>query len=165
MDRGAERLGWWGAMGVGELLRLAWPLVLSNGCWTLQLAWQRLLLSRAGCEEIGAITVGTTLYWAPVCLLSNVAGYAGILVSQYVGAGQPQRVGPAVWQAIHFSLVAGLAFLGLVPLAGPLVALAGHAPELQAREASYFGCIGFAALPTLVAAAATGFFAGRGDSR
>jgi Na+-driven multidrug efflux pump len=45
------------------------------------------------------------------------------------------------------------------------VALAGHSPELQALEASYFGCLGFAALPTLVAAAANSFFAGRGDSR
>src|SRR5205823_3256847 len=63
------------------------------------------------------------------------------------------------------SLAAGLAFLGLVPLAGPLVALAGHARELQVLEAAYFGCLGFAALPTLVAAAVNSFFVGRGDSR
>src|SRR3954466_12507420 len=93
MDKGAGLPGWWRGTGAGELLRLAWPLVLSNGCWALQLALHRLLLSRAGGEEIGAITVGTTLYWTPICLLSNVAGYAGILVSQYVGAGQPERVG------------------------------------------------------------------------
>jgi MATE family multidrug resistance protein len=156
--------GWRGPTGAGELLRLAWPFILSNGCWTLQLAFNRMLLSRAGCEEIGAATVGTMLYWTPVCLLSNVAGYASIFVAQYVGAGQPERVGSAVWQAIHFSLAAGLAFLGLVPLAGPLVALAGHSPELQVLEASYFGCLSFAALPTLVAVAANSFFAGRGDS-
>jgi MATE family multidrug resistance protein len=151
--------------GVGELLRLAWPFILSSGCGTLQLAFNRMLLSWAGGEEMGAATVGTMLYWTPVCLLSNLAGYASILVAQYVGAGQPRQVGPAVWQAIHFSLAAGLAFLGLVPLAGPLVALAGHAPELQILEATYFSCLAFAALPTLVAAAATSFFAGRGDSR
>jgi MATE family multidrug resistance protein len=161
-----DRRGWWrGTAGAGELLRLAWPFVLSNGCWTLQLAFNRLLLSRAGCEEVGAATVGTMLYWTPVCLLANVAGYASIFVAQYIGAGQPRRVGPAVWQGIHFSLAAGLAFLGLVPLAGPLVALAGHARELQVLEAAYFGCLGFAALPTLVAAAVNSFFAGRGDSR
>jgi MATE family multidrug resistance protein len=147
------------------LLRLAWPFILSNGCWTLQLAFNRMLLSRAGCDGIGAVTVGTMLYWTPVCLLSNVAGYASILVAQYMGAGQPRRVGPAVWQGIHFSLAAGLAFLGLVPLAGPLVALAGHSPDLRALEVYYFSCLGFAALPTLVAAAANSFFAGRGDSR
>jgi MATE family multidrug resistance protein len=165
MDRRGWWSGWRGPTGAGELLRLAWPFILSNGCWTLQLAFNRVLLSRAGCEGIGAVTVGTMLYWTPVCLLANVAGYASILVAQYVGAGQPRRVGPAVWQGIHFSLAAGLAFLGLVPLAGPLVALAGHSPELQVLEACYFGCLGFAALPTLVAAAVNSFFAGRGDSR
>jgi MATE family multidrug resistance protein len=70
-----------------------------------------------------------------------------------------------VWQGIQFSLAAGLAFLGLVPLASQLVALAGHSAELQALEAAYFGCLGFATLPTLVAAAVSSFFAGRGDSR
>jgi MATE family multidrug resistance protein len=157
--------GWRGPAGAGELLRLAWPFILSNGCWTLQLAFNRMLLSRTGGDQIGAATVGTMLYWTPVCLLANVAGYASIFVAQYVGAGQPHRVGPAVWQGIHFSLAAGLAFLGLVPFAGPLVALAGHAPELQTLEAVYFGCLGFAALPTLVTAAVNSFFAGRGDSR
>jgi multidrug resistance protein, MATE family len=165
MDKRGWRSGWQGPAGAGELLRLAWPFILSNGCWTLQLAFNRILLSRAGCDGVGAATVGTMLYWTPVCLLSNVAGYASIFVAQYVGAGQPRRVGPAVWQGIHFSLAAGLAFLGLVPLAGPLVALAGHSSELQGLEAAYFGCLGFAALPTLVAAAANSFFAGRGDSR
>jgi hypothetical protein len=41
-----------------------------------------------------------------------------------------------VWQGIHFSLAAGVAFLSLVPLAGPLVALVGHAPELQVLESA-----------------------------
>ena len=74
------------------MLRLAWPFILSNGCWTLQLAFNRLLLSRAGCAEVGAATVGTMLYWPPVCLLSNVAGYASIFVAQYVGAGDTRFV-------------------------------------------------------------------------
>jgi MATE family multidrug resistance protein len=165
MDKRGWWPGWRGSTGAGELLRLAWPFILSNSCWTLQLAFNRMLLGRVGCDGIGAATVATMLYWTPVCLLSNVAGYASILVAQYLGAGQPRRVGPAVWQAIHFSLAAGLVFLGVVPFAAPLVALAGHSPELQALEASYFGCLAFAALPTLVAAAANSFFAGRGESR
>jgi MATE family multidrug resistance protein len=150
--------------GAGELLQLAWPFVLSTGCWTLQLAFNRVLLSQAGCEGIGAVTVGTMLYWTLVCFLSNVAGFASILVSQYVGAGRPGRVGPVVWQAIHFSLAAGVAFLSLVPLADRVVALVGHAAELQALESAYLGCLMFAAPPTLVVAAVNSFFAGRGDS-
>src|SRR5262249_8971946 len=80
-------------------------------------------------------------------------------------AGQPRRVGPAVWQALHFSVVAGVAFLALLPLARPLVVLAGHEPRLQELEVVYFRCLCFSALPTLLTAAAGAYFAGLGRSR
>jgi MATE family multidrug resistance protein len=152
------------AGGVGELLRLAWPLVLSNGLWTLQITLDRVLLSRSSSEAVGAAMVAVMLIWTPLALLQSTAAYSMTFVAQYTGAGQPHRVGPAVWQALHFSTAAGLAFAALAPLAGPLAALAGHAPALQALEADYFRCLCFSALPTLLTAAASGFFAGRGDS-
>jgi len=40
--------------GVAELLRLAWPFILSNSFWTLQLLFDRVLLSRYGTDEVGA---------------------------------------------------------------------------------------------------------------
>jgi MATE family multidrug resistance protein len=86
-------------------------------------------------------------------------------VAQYTGSGQHRRVGPVVWQALYFSLVAGVLFIALAPLAGPLVALSGHAPHLQELEATYLRCLAFAGLPLLVTASASSFFAGRGDSR
>ena len=38
-------------------------------------------------------------------------------------AGRRNRVGPAIWQSFYFSIVGGVAFLALLPLARPLVAL------------------------------------------
>ncbi len=151
--------------GLGELLRLAWPLVLSNGLWTLQITLDRVLLSRSGSAAVAAAMAAAMLFWTPLILLQSTSNYATTFVAQYTGAGQPHRVGPAVWQALHFSFVAGVAFAALSLLAGPLVTLGGHTPELQALEAAYFRCLCFAALPLLVNAAVDGFFAGRGDSR
>jgi MATE family multidrug resistance protein len=150
--------------GTGELLRLAWPLVLSNGLWTLQITLDRILLSRSSSEAVGAAMAAAMLFWTPLTLLQSTSAYATTFVAQYTGAGQAHRVGPAVWQALWFSLAAGLAFLGLVPLAGPLMALGGHTAGVQGLEASYFRCLCFSALPFLVSAAVGGFFAGRGDS-
>jgi MATE family multidrug resistance protein len=70
-----------------------------------------------------------------------------------------------MWQALYFSIAAGLAFLGLIPLGGWLVALGGHADQLQHLEVVYFRCLCLSALPMLVLAAVSSFFAGRGDSR
>jgi MATE family multidrug resistance protein len=151
--------------GLGELLRLAWPLVLSNSLWTLQITLDRVLLSRSGSEAVAAAMAAAMLFWTPLILLQSTANYATTFVAQYTGAGQPHRVGPAVWQALRFSLVAGLAFAVLSPLAGSLAALGGHTPRLQALEAAYFRALCFAGLPLLVTAAVSSFFAGRGDSR
>src|SRR6516162_1561889 len=128
------------AGGVGELLRLAWPLVLSNGLWTLQITLDRVLLSRSSSEAVGAAMAAVMLFWTPLSLLQSTAAYSLTFVAQYTGAGQPHRVGPAVWQALHFATLAGLGFAALAPLAGPLVALGGHAPALQVLEADYLRC-------------------------
>jgi MATE family multidrug resistance protein len=151
--------------GLGELLRLAWPLILSNSLWTLQIVIDRILLSRSSPEEVGASMVTAVLFWVPISLLQYTANYATTFVAQYTGAGQPRRVGPAVWQALYFSVAAGLGMLLFAPLAGPIIALGGHSPELQHAEAVYFPYLCFSVLPMLIVASVGSFFAGRGDSR
>src|SRR5262249_47413995 len=132
--------------GVRELLRLALPLVLSSSFMTLQLTINRALLSRFELHAVAAAFPAALLYWTPFSLLQNIAGYASTFVAQYVGARRPERVGPTIWQALYFSIVAGIAFLGLLPLAVPLVRLGHHIPEVQVQETTYFQCLCFAAL-------------------
>ena len=43
-------------------------------------------------------------------------------------------IGPVVWQSLYFSLVAGLAFLGLALFADPLGRLLAEEPEVQATD-------------------------------
>jgi MATE family multidrug resistance protein len=90
--------------------------------------------------------------------------YASTFVAQYVGAGRKERVGPAVWQALHFALISGLGFLMLVPLVRPFVALTGHGAELQGLEVQYLECLCFATLPFLIVASTNSFFSGRGET-
>ncbi len=150
--------------GYRELLRLALPLIISNSFWTLQITIDRILLGRYSSDAVGAAVAAVMLFWAPFALLQYTAAYASTFVAQYLGAGRPNRVGPVIWQALHFSLLGGVTFLLLVPAARPLAALAGHSPAVEVLEATYFACLCFAALPMLVTAAACGFFIGRGDN-
>src|SRR5215468_2039216 len=126
--------GWGrGPGGARELLRIAWPLILSNSFLTLQITIDRVLLGRADLAAMGASMPAGMLFWAPMTLLQFTVNYATTFVAQYTGAGQPHRVGPAVWQALYLAVAAGIAFLGLIPLTDGLVALAGHEPELQTQ--------------------------------
>jgi MATE family multidrug resistance protein len=145
-------------------MQLALPLILSSSFMTLQITIDRALLSKSSSNAVAAAIISAAVYWTVFVLLQNTANYATTFVAQYTGAGRPRRVGPAVWQALYFSIAGGIAFLGLVPLARPLMALGGHIPEIQELEVTYFQCLCFAAPPALIVAAANSFFAGRGDS-
>jgi multidrug resistance protein, MATE family len=148
--------------GSRELLSLAAPLIVSQSFMTVQVFVDAVLLSRHDPMEMAASFPAVMWFWLPFGLLQVTAGYVSTFVAQYTGAGRPRRVGPAVWQGIHFAVLAGLLFLFAVPLAPVLIAVGGHTAALQQRETIYLRCLCFAALPMLLIAAVNGFFSGRG---
>ena len=150
--------------GSRELLKLAAPLVLSQSFMTVQVFLDTVLLSWHSPNEMSASFPAVMWFWLFFGLLQVTAGYTSTFVAQYTGAARPHRVGPAVWQGIHFAVVAGLLFLVVVPLAPWLISLGGHLPELQELETTYLRCLSFAGLPMLVMAAVNGFFSGRGQT-
>lgn len=150
--------------GSRELLTLAAPLIVSQSFMTVQVFVDTVLLSWYGTLEMAASFPAVMWYWLGFGLLQVTAGYTSTFVAQYTGAGRPHRVGPAVWQGIHFAVISGLLFLLMVPLAPFLIGLGGHSQGLQALEVTYLRCLAFAALPMLVLAAVNGFFSGRGQT-
>jgi MATE family multidrug resistance protein len=152
------------AGGSRELLALALPLVVSQGFMTVQVFVDTILLSWHDPREMAASFPAVMWYWMIFGLLQVTAGYVSTFVAQYTGAGRLHRVGPAVWQGIHFAVLAGIVFWFLVPLTPYFIALGGHTPALQALEVTYLRCLWFAALPMLVMAAVNGFFSGRGQT-
>jgi MATE family multidrug resistance protein len=146
------------------LLSLAAPLILSQSFMTIQVFVDTVLLSWHDPREMAASFPAVMWFWLPFGLLMVAAGYTSTFVAQYTGAGRPHRVGPAVWQGIHFAVLAGLFMLLLVPAAPLLIGIAGHSPALQTLEVAYLRCLAFAALPMLIQPAINGFFSGRGQT-
>src|SRR5262245_52676960 len=122
------------AGGSRELLALAAPLIVSQSFMTVQVFVDTVLLSWYDPRAMAASFPAVMWFWLPFGLLQVTASYTSTFVAQYTGAGRPHRVGPAVWQGIHFALVAGLLFLLIVPAAPHLIALGGHSPALQVLE-------------------------------
>lgn len=150
--------------GSRELIALATPLVVSQSFMTVQVFLDTVLLSWHDPREMTASFPAVMWFWLVFGLLQVTAGYASTFVAQYTGAQRPERVGPAVWQAIHFSTLAGLVFLIMYPLAPWLIGLGGHSEALMRLETQYLQCLTFAALPMLLMAAINGFFSGRGQT-
>jgi multidrug resistance protein, MATE family len=147
-----------------ELLSLAAPLIVSQSFMTVQVFVDAVLLAWHDPREMAASFPAVMWYWLVFGFLQVTAGYTSTFVAQYTGAGRPHRVGPAVWQGIHFALAAGVLVLLLFPAAPYLIAVGGHSDALQTLEAAYLRCLAFAGMPMLVMAAINGFFSGRGQT-
>src|SRR5688572_21663591 len=118
MRRMQERTSWWNGPGGGrEVLGIAWPLILANSFATLQLMLDRVLLGWHNSDQVGAAMTAIMLFSVPLTLLQCTVNYVTSFVAQYRGAGQPEFVGPAVWQAVYLALGTGAAFLCFHPMA------------------------------------------------
>ncbi len=157
---GPDRLA---APGGGTLWRIALPLILSQSFATVQVTVDRVLLSWHDPAEVAAAFPAMMLFWLVFGLLQGTAAYVATFVAQYVGAGRPQRVGPAVWQGLYFAVVAGAACLAVMGPAAPLVVDVTRPPqELASLETVYLRWLSLAAVPMLLVAAVSGFFTGCG---
>ena len=150
--------------GYRELITLSLPLILSASFWTVQMFVDRVFLASAGEEAEAAAMPATMYFWTPMSLVHSTVMYATVFVAQYAGAGRPRRIGPVVWQALYFSVAAGVLFPLLAPVGDAVIARTDHAPAQQKLESIYFSALTFAPLPMLVTATASAFYAGRGKS-
>ncbi len=105
------RLGaaWQGDGGGREVALVAYPLILSHLSFTIQTFVDRLFLTWYSAEAVAGAVTGLFAVWSVVALFTGTGEYLTTFVAQYVGAGRPTRVGPAIWQGVYFALGAGLA--------------------------------------------------------
>lgn len=144
---------------------LAYPLILSNMTFTLEIFLDRLFLTWYAPEAMaGAVTGGFTV-WVLVGLFVGTGEYLTTFVAQYHGAGRPERIGATLWQGFYFALATGLFVAALSPLAAPLFGWVAHEPDVRAAEAGYTAIMMTGAFPMVLMATLASFFAGRGETR
>ncbi len=156
----------WNAQdGYRDVLKLAFPLILSTASSTIQQFIDRMFLTWHSPAAIAAAATAGIVSFTLQTVFIGTAAYVNTFVAQYYGAKQYDRIASAVWQGIYFALMAGVVVLGLIPLAKPIFLLAGHAAEMRELEIQYFTILCFGALPGFFMASASGFFGGRGETK
>ncbi len=148
-----------------EILRLAWPLIIANSFWNLQVTIDRIFLGHYSTEALGAAMAVMGVFWTPMALLQQTAAYVTTFVAQYFGAQRFPMIGKACWQALYISLVGGVLMLGLIPLADPFFDMLGHSEVVRQLEKDYFIGLIYSALPVAVTAMASGYFTGIGRTQ
>lgn len=160
METPSSRVERWKA-----IIKIAWPLIIANSFWNIQLTVDRMFLGNYSTEALGAAMAVMGVFWTPMALLQQTAGYVMTFVAQYFGAGEHKKIGSAVWQSLYLSVVGGLLFLLLIPLADEIFVWINHSPVMQSLEIDYFKAVCLSALPTALVAAVSGFFTGLGNTK
>jgi len=149
-----------------EVLRVCLPLVLGLSATTLMEFTDRVFLANYSVEAISAsLPAGITAYLF-LAFFGGVGSYAGVFIAQYSGKGDFKMVGPVLWQAIYFTLFAGIImYLVAVFATDTIFRLAGHEQEVQRLESIYFSILCKWGVLHVAMASLSTFYTGRGFTR
>jgi MATE family multidrug resistance protein len=157
---------WWRRPGgMQETLAVALPLIASTVSWTIMIFTDRVFLAWYSPEAVAAALPAGNLAFTLICFPLGIASYVNTFVAQYHGAGRPQRIGPAVWQALFIGLVTAPLLLATIPAAPKMVAAMGHDPEVARYEVEYYQAVCWGESMLVSVAALSAFFTGRGRTR
>jgi putative MATE family efflux protein len=133
----------------GSLLRLAWPVMLSNLFQTLYNFVDRFWLARLGAVEIAALALSWPLIFLVLSIGSGVTIAGTALVAQYTGARRPEEANLAAGQVVGFTTLLALllASAGFF-VARPVLTLMGGESDLIAAAATYLRII-YAGIPLM----------------
>ncbi len=153
---------WEGEGGASEILRIAFPLILSTSAWTIQQTIDRLYLTWYSPEAIAAALPAGLVNFTIMSIFIGTVGYVSTFVAQYFGAGHPDKIGQALWQSIFLGLIGGFIVMMFTPLAPTIFHSLGHDEAVVKNEIIYFQVLCLGAIPPVLNSALSGFFSGLG---
>jgi MATE family multidrug resistance protein len=148
--------------GYSAVLKIAIPLILATGAYSVQQFIDRMFLAWYSPEAIAASMPAGILNFTLMSLFIGTASYVSTFVAQYYGAKQYDYIGRITWQGIYFSLLGMVVMLLFIPFSQSIFELAGHPPEVQELENRYFVILCLGSFFPIVSAAISGLFAGLG---
>ncbi|MCH7753429.1 MAG: MATE family efflux transporter [Planctomycetes bacterium] len=156
---------WWRRPAGGrEVLFVAVPLVVSSVSWTVLTFVDRMFLNWVSGTSMSAAFSAGMVWFAVFCLPLGICTYANTFVSQYHGDGQPEQIGPSMWQSVWVALLSMPLALACVPLAPLIFQLAGHSAKIAQQEILYFQILCAGGPAMLVAQGFSSFYSGRGHT-
>lgn len=145
---------------VAEVLRVALPLMVSTGTLSLVLFADRTLLLWYDGASMSASMAAGNLFWVLVCLPVGIASMTGAIISQYVGANEPERIGRFLWQGVWLSLLTSPLFILFAIISETLFRQTGQPSELVPLEATYLRILMLGAVGIVLETTLSGFFSG-----
>ncbi len=145
-----------------ELLRLALPMVVSQGTFAVMIFTDRYFMSQIDPIHMAAALGGGVASFFSFCFFIGLFSYANALAAQYLGAGERHKCPKVVTQGMIMTVMSA-PFLTLITfLVAGIFAGMGHDPVQVELERTYFLILMSGVLVTLAKTCISSYFAGIG---
>jgi MATE family multidrug resistance protein len=150
---------------LAELLRLALPMVVSQGTFAVMIFTDRYFMSQIDPVHMAAAMGGGVASFFSFCFFVGLLGYANAMAAQYLGAGEPEKCPRVVTQGLVMTAMSA-PFLTLITfLVAGIFEGMGHEPEMVELERTYYLILMSGVLITLAKTCLSSYFAGIGRTR
>lgn len=147
---------------MAELLRLALPMVVSQGTFAVMIFTDRYFLSQIDPVHMAAALGGGIASFFSFCFFVGLLSYTNAMAAQYLGAGETDKCPRVVTQGIIMTAMS-LPFLTLITfLVVGIFDAMGHDPAQVELERTYYLILMSGVLVTLAKTVISSYFAGIG---
>ncbi|MCF7833548.1 MAG: MATE family efflux transporter [Candidatus Marinimicrobia bacterium] len=151
--------------GIGEMLAIALPMVISYAADTVMTFTDRMFLSRLGPEVMNAAMGGGLTSFMMMTFFLGLIGYSTALVAQYLGANRKNTCPTVTTQALFIALIAYPIILLMKPLGIKLFEIMHVSAGQMEYQIVYFNILIYGTIIGLIRAVFSSYFSGIGRTR
>ncbi|MCP4755432.1 MAG: MATE family efflux transporter [Proteobacteria bacterium] len=154
-----------GEGGMGEILKVALPLVASTASHTILTFTDRMFLSWYSPTAIAASVPASILSFTFICFFLGTGQYVNVLIAQFFGAKKDDDLVRSLWQGIYFSIVSAFIIVLFIPLGHLIIDHSGHSLQVMADEKAYFDILMMGGGLIVLGAVLASYFSGRSRTK
>ena len=149
---------------MGEILRVALPLMLASSGVAIKIFTDRVMLSHYDGMALAASLSSGVIWFTLFSFWLGFVGYISTFVAQYIGANREWRVGIVVWQGLVLALVGGVCIGSGYFWGESFFRLLGHNSLQIEFEVGYFRIVCPGTVFFIMTSALMTFWSGRGKT-
>ena len=134
-------------------LRLAWPVIIAELGWMLMGVVDTLMVGRVAPEAIGAVGLGSILYFSAAIFGMGLLLGLDTFVSQAYGAGNLRECHRWLRDGVHLAVLATPPLMAITFGMVAAIPVIGLHPDVQVLTAPYVTIVAWGSLPLLLYAA------------
>ncbi len=147
---------------LAELLRIALPMVVSQGTFAVMIFTDRYFMSQIDPVHMAAALGGGVASFFSFCFFLGVIAYGNAMAAQYLGAGEPAKCPKVVTQGLVMTLISAPALTLITFLVAGIFETMGHEARQVELERTYYLILMAGVLVTLAKVCIASYFAGIG---